>query len=1029
MATSLSVLPLLLLLALREASSLLLAEYNDRQALLAFKENLSDQTGALSSWNSNSSDFCRWAGVTCSRRHPERVIALMVRSAALAGSIPPVIGNLTFLQRLVLFDNMLSGEIPPIISRLPRLRYLELAYNYFTGEIPAELCNCSNLVHLSVEVNELHGAIPSCLGSLFQLQVLYLGENNLTGFIPPSLGNLTSLQRLALLRNNLEGNIPEGLSRLRYLQYIQAARNNLSGTIPPLFFNISSLQYFGFSSNKLHGRLPPDAGTYLPNLEVLFLGGIGNNFSGTIPASLSNATKIQELGLANNSFEGKVPPEIGKLCPVSVQMGSNKLQANDAEDWDFLRYFTNCTRLKELDLSDNILGGLLPSFIANLSGPITTISMGRNQMSGVIPPGIANYLGLEVVEFAENNLQGAIPEDIGRLGNLSLLSLYQNQLSGGIPTSIGNLTQLITLSLSRNQLNGSIPDSIGNLKKLITLDLSSNMLTKAIPAVIFSLPSLSNSLLLSDNYLSGVLPPQVGSLRHVTTLNLSRNNLSGELPKALGDCASLVYLDLDDNNFTGRIPQSLGNLRGLSMLYLKRNALSDSIPQVLANIHGLQQLHLAHNNLSGAIPQHFENSSALMELNLSYNHLVGEVPSHGVFSDISRFSIVGNDGLCGGIAELNLPPCDTRTHKPQKQLLLQILLPVSGIVVCSSLLLVVFFLFKGRKQLDGMNATNSLMLNEKYPRVSYHELFEATDGFAPTNLIGTGQYGSVYKGNLSLPSTTNAVVAVKVFSIQHAGSSKTFMAECEALRHVKHRNLINIITCCSSMDPRGNDFRALVFEFMPKYSLDRWLHTRSHEQIPMLSLSQLLNIAVGVADALDYLHNSSWPTVIHCDLKPSNILLNADWTAYVSDFGLAKLVGESIDQSSMSFGIRGTIGYVAPEYGAGGQASVVGDAYSFGITLLEMFTGKAPTDNMFTEGLTLHLLAATTLPEKISDIIDPALLEVEQFDKDAEILTCLSSVVEVGVSCSKENPSERMNMKHAAAKLHRIREEMMESSL
>ncbi|XP_052158323.1 putative receptor-like protein kinase At3g47110 [Oryza glaberrima] len=302
------------------------------------------------------------------------------------------------------------------------------------------------------------------------------------------------------------------------------------------------------------------------------------------------------------------------------------------------------------------------------------------------------------------------------------------------------------------------------------------------------------------------------------------------------------------------------------------------------------------------------------------------------------------------------------------------------------------------------------------------------NGLEDLEFQGSGKYGSVYRGNMSLPSAVNVVVAVKVFTLQHASSSRSSMAECEALRNVKHRNLIKIITCCSSMDTRGNDFRALVFEFMPKYSLDRWLHPRIHEQTHKLSIAQLLNIAVDVADAIDHLHNNSCPTVIHCDLKPSNILLSADWIAYVADIGLAKLVGESIEQSSLSagdsstVGIRGTIGYVAPEYGAGGQASVVGDAYSFGITLLEMFTGKAPTDNMFREGLTLHLHAEMTLPEKISEIIDPALLHVEQYDNDAEILTCLSSVIEVGVSCSKENPSERMDMKHAAAKLNRIRE-------
>jgi serine/threonine protein kinase len=220
--------------------------------------------------------------------------------------------------------------------------------------------------------------------------------------------------------------------------------------------------------------------------------------------------------------------------------------------------------------------------------------------------------------------------------------------------------------------------------------------------------------------------------------------------------------------------------------------------------------------------------------------------------------------------------------------------------------------------LDRISATQNRLLDNKYPRVSYLQLFEATDGFAPTNLIGAGKYGSVYKGNLSLTGARDSVVAVKVFTLQQPGSSRSFLAECEALRQVKHRNLINIITCCSSIDSRGNDFRALVFDFMPLYSLDRWLHPRSNEQTHKLSLTQLLNIAIDVADALDYLHNSSCPTVIHCDLKPSNILLGSDWTAYVADFGLAKLIGESLDQSNLNIGtestigIRGTTGYVAP---------------------------------------------------------------------------------------------------------------------
>jgi hypothetical protein len=296
-------------------------------------------------------------------------------------------------------------------------------------------------------------------------------------------------------------------------------------------------------------------------------------------------------------------------------------------------------------------------------------------------------------------------------------------------------------------------------------------------------------------------------------------------------------------NFTGSIPPSIGNLKGLSVLNFTRNALSGTIPQELSQIHGLQKLYLAHNNLSGAIPQPFERSSSLVELDLSYNHLDGELPSHGVFNNTSQFSVIGNNGLCGGVAELKLHPCVVKPHSQQKKLLqLKILLPLAGFFLCSSLILFVLFLFKRRKGLDSIDATQNCLLDNKYPRVSYLELCQATDGFAPANLIGAGKYGYVYKGNVSLAADRNSVVAVKVFTPQQPGSARSFLAECEALRQVKHRNLISILTCCTGVDSRGNDFRALVFDFMPRYSLDRWLKPRSNEQT-----------------------HKSYPDVEHCD--------------------------------------------------------------------------------------------------------------------------------------------------------------------
>lgn len=227
------------------------------------------------------------------------------------------------------------------------------------------------------------------------------------------------------------------------------------------------------------------------------------------------------------------------------------------------------------------------------------------------------------------------------------------------------------------------------------------------------------------------------------------------------------------------------------------------------------------------------------------------------------------------------------------------------------------FVLRKKPKAQSKKTIGFQLIDDKYPRVSYAELVQGTNGFATDSLMGRGRYGSVYKCGLLLKSMMTTV-AVKVFDLQQSGSSKSFLAECEALSKIRHRNLINVITCCSSTDIKQNDFKAIVFEFMPNGSLDRWLHLDvTASQPPQgLTLIQRLNIAVDVADALDYLHNNCDPPIVHCDLKPSNILLDEDLVAHVGDFGLAKILadseGEQPINSKSSIGIRGTIGYVAP---------------------------------------------------------------------------------------------------------------------
>ena len=199
------------------------------------------------------------------------------------------------------------------------------------------------------------------------------------------------------------------------------------------------------------------------------------------------------------------------------------------------------------------------------------------------------------------------------------------------------------------------------------------------------------------------------------------------------------------------------------------------------------------------------------------------------------------------------------------------------------------------------------------PNVSYKMLYQATNGFSPSNLVGTGNFGSVYKGFLH---PEEILVAVKVLNLQRKGASKSFMVECNVLRNIRYRNLVKILTCCSSMDYSGNQFKALVFEFMTNGSLDIWLHPKidREDQSGVLSLLQRLNIAIDVACALDYLHNHSVQPIIHCDLKPSNILLDNDMIAHLSDFSLVRLLStitNSSQNQTSTIGIKGSIGYAA----------------------------------------------------------------------------------------------------------------------
>ncbi|KAF8026931.1 hypothetical protein BT93_F3426 [Corymbia citriodora subsp. variegata] len=985
----------------------------DRLALLAFKADITrDPFGVLNSWN-NSIGFCQWYGVTCGQRH-RRVTVLDLSSQGLSGSISPHIGNLSFLRNLSLSNNSLGHEIPPQVGQLHCLRSLSLVNNSLVGEIPKNISGCSNLYGLYLRGNRLSGEIPRELGSLSKLRFLHLSKNNMIGGVPSSMGNLSSLGYLNLLGNNLSGSIPLVLGNLINLRYFSLGENKFSGTIPSSLLNLSSLTRFDIAQNRIQGTLPAGIGHKLPHLE--FLSVVKNQLEGPIPPSISNCTKLDILQVNYNRFSGKVPSLENLHKLRALRMNYNKLGRGKPEDLSFLCSLTNSTKLKIVSIGMNEFGGVLPRCICNLSTTLTWFVLGMNQISGEIPQEIENLVNLEVLYMDVNQFSGFIPPNLGNLQNLVKLDFSNNNLRGTIPSSLGNLTKLIILDLGGNSFHGQVSPHLSNCRSLNFLDLSNNNLSGAIPPQLLGLSSLAIILNLSCNHLTGVLPIEVGNLRTLTELDISNNLLVGEIPSSLGDCTSLTLLRLAGNFFHGLIPQSIRLLGGIEELDLSRNNLLGQIPEFLTAFHSLKLL------------------------NLSYNKFEGMLPCEGVFKNATGTSIIGNNELCGGLPEFHLPDCISKSSKSKKiNIVILSTSIILGVLVVAIILAFIYLCWLKKKK---VNEPVSTLMDDSPMNVSYGTLVKATNGFSSTNLIGVGSFGSVYRGILEGKGT---LVAVKVLHLVRHGALKSFIAECEAFKNIKHRNLLKILTVCSSIDYHGDDFRALVYEFMDNGSLEHWLHpntTSSHEN----ELSQKLNfirrisIAIGVASALDYLHYQCHFPILHCDLKPSNILLDANMVAHVGDFGLAKfLLGSSFDTIAnrmSSLGLRGTIGYAPPEYAMGCEVSREGDVYSYGILLLEMFTGLSPTDNRFGENLTLHSFVAAALPDRVLEVTDRILLleRESHFDHESPqhrlsksnviFQECLVMIYDIGVACSKEVRGKRMSISGVANQLQKIREKL-----
>ncbi|KAK3439103.1 hypothetical protein EUGRSUZ_C03742 [Eucalyptus grandis] len=1054
------------------------SNFTDQEALLHFKSMMEvDPTNNIKGGNwTVEANFCEWIGVVCSNRK-QRVTALDLSHMGLQGRLSPYLGNLSLLASLDLRNNSFYGMILIEIGHLRRLKELILELNQFEGNIPPILTQCQNLEVMSLATNRLTGGIPREFGAFPKLQQLNLSSNDLRGQIPSFLGNISTLQVIRLVNTTLTGSIPSALFNRSLTWMLALNKNQFSGPLPETLTQCKELIILGLSSNRFQGSIPRDIGS-LQKLQKLFIA--VNNLTGTIPRTIGNISSLHKLDIGSNHIEGVIPSEIGNLVNLqlmdlsknlltgkvpqevfnisslrSLGLRDNSLSgsfpsgrdlslpnleglylANNGFGGNIPQYFSNFSNLILFNVEDNQLSGPIHEGFGNLKN-LEVFDIGRNQLTGEtygselgflsalsncpslrelglegnplcgsIPTAIKNFSSSLQILIARNcQIRGRIPEEMGFLKRLTFLKLSNNALDCNIPSSIGGLERLQRLYLDNNHLKGPIPNEICNLTSLEELLLRQNRISGSILNCIENLRSLQK-FLISLNNMTSVIPVSLWGLQELIFLNLSLNSFNGELPLEIGKMRAIESIDLSWNRLTGAIPSSIQEFESLASLNLSMNSFQGSIPQSIGHLKGMDFLDLSYNELSGTIPESLEGLVYLQNLNLSFNKLSGEIPNGGSFGNFSALSFIGNEALCGN-AIFQVPRCKVNGMKSSRDKWLHILYIIVPIVSAILLVLVICLLRK-----RGNTSKKALVSMENLPRIdhpmiSYRELCLATSNFSESNLLGAGSFSSVYKGTLA-----NGIdIAVKVLNLHIEGALKSFDAECDAFRMIRHRNLVKVISTCTNAN-----LRALVLQYVPYGSLEKWLYSSNYN----LDLHQRVKIMVDVATAIEYLHHGQPEPIVHCDMKPSNILLNEDLVAQVCDFGIAKILAKNKLETQTR--TLGTIGYIAPEYGSEGKVSTKGDVYSFGILLLEVITGKKPTGEMFNADVSLRQWVGAAIPERVLDIMDSKILRTRHQDPTLlKFHSIVLLILELGLECSKDLPEERMDMKTVVVKLNKIK--------
>ncbi|KAL3684365.1 hypothetical protein R1sor_002387 [Riccia sorocarpa] len=634
-----------------------------------------------------------------------------------------------------------------------------------------------------------------------------------------------------------------------------------------------------------------------------------------------------------------------------------------------------------------------------------------------IPPRITQ------INLTSKGLTGELKFDErgGSLYRLTVLDVSNNSLHGSLPGSLPQIVTLRALNVEQNNLSGELPDfEVKSLKNLESISLRGNSFNGSLLTLIQALDDPVFSLDLSSNHFTGPIPAEIGQLKNLKSLDLSYNSLTGTLDKELVKLPVLKNLNLQSNALTGMVPDDIWSSDSKSMIVnLKGNRftglnLTTWATNVLANKSfnaNQQQVSLDGNNIIDIIlPSHvlFEQIYSSSSTSSTQQN----PPSS------TSFILVGGNPWCASLGSTNMslvqrylcrssPNEDFLTPRYSQDSggvstrTLIIIGVISGTLLLSMACILLIFLWRmGRRMYELRQIQEELARDDvRPPFYKYDELKAATRDFSPEYELGKGAFGAVYKAVLS----DGSVVAVKRL-FPNEQNVADFLKEMVLISGIKHRNLVLLKGCCVR-----DKKRMLVYEYAENRNLAQalWGEDRPFD----LTWEQRLNICVGIARGLSYLHEELQPKIIHRDIKPQNILLDKDWNAKIADFGLARPVVEDATQRATHVG--GTLGYFSPEYATLGILSDKLDVYSYGVLVLEIISGRRCINlrSPVEEEVYLRTWAFRLYVE--NKLLDLAAKDLVTGSNREQVL----SVLRTALLCLQEDPSKRPAMSQVVSML------------